>query len=73
MKKLSKERMWQINNQLKGLCTQCGKPSAKDKEGNPLSLCFKCGDKNRKRLREKYGYKPKKKNGKGRPIKYKLK
>lgn len=62
IKKISKQRRWQLKMQKQKRCTICGK------ERYSTSLCKKCLVKCRKKNRIKYGLNSKTKSGKGRPF-----
>lgn len=49
---VSRQRITQLWNRLRGLCLKCGREAVPGR-----SMCNKCGVKNRKRLRRIDGYK----------------
>jgi hypothetical protein len=65
----SRQNVWQRSNQAKGLCRLCTEP----RDPKSKSFCTKHMLANRKRAREwarkKHGYKARRKNGVGRPLK----
>ena len=62
--KISRQRAWQLKKRKEGNCEQCGKPALEGYRG-----CLKCIRKIRLRNRKRLGCNPRRKYGRGRPIK----